>query len=53
MLAICREHNVVCGHPHVDATNVEALLEQGFRWLMPSPVTSSPGLERGRAASGR
>ena len=53
VLAICKEHGIVCGHPHVDARNVEALLEQGFRWLMPTPVTSFPGLERGRAASGR
>jgi 4-hydroxy-2-oxoheptanedioate aldolase len=53
VLAVCREHGVACGHPHVDAGNVEALLQQGFRWLMPAPVTSFPGLERGRAASGR
>jgi 4-hydroxy-2-oxoheptanedioate aldolase len=49
VLAVCKEHGVVCGHPHVDARNVEALLEQGFRWLMAAPVTSFPG----RAASGR
>lgn len=53
VLAICKEHEVVCGRPHVDAKNVEALLEQGFRWLMPAPATSFPGLERGRAASGQ
>ncbi len=53
VLAICKEHRVACGHPHVDAKNVEALLEQGFRWLMPAPVTSFPGLKRGQAASGR
>ena len=53
VLAICKEHRVVCGHPHVDEKNVEALLEQGFRWLMPAPVTSFRGLEHGRAASGR
>ena len=53
VLAICKEHEVVCGHPHVDAKNVEALLEQGFRWLMPSPVTTYPGLKRGRIAAGR
>jgi 4-hydroxy-2-oxoheptanedioate aldolase len=53
ILAICKEHNVVCGHPHVDSGNVEALLEKGFRWLMPAPTQSFAALERGRKHSGR
>jgi 4-hydroxy-2-oxoheptanedioate aldolase len=53
ILAICKEHNVPCGHPHVDAKNVEGLIAQGFRWLMPSPVQSFAALELGRRASGR
>lgn len=53
ILAICKEHSVVCGHPHVDSGNVEALLEKGFRWLMPAPTQSFAGLERGRKISGR
>ena len=53
ILAICKQHNVVCGHPHVDAKNVEALIEQGFRWLMPGPVPSFAALEIGRRVSGR
>ena len=48
-----RQHNVPCGHPHVDAKNVESLLEQGFRWLMPGPVPSFAALEIGRRVSGR
>jgi len=53
VLAICKAHNVVCGHPHVDAKNVEGLLAQGFRWLMPSPTHSFAGLEKGLQAAGR
>jgi len=53
ILAICKEHNVVCGHPHVDAKNVESLIEKGFRWLMPAPEQSFNGLEIGRKAGGR
>jgi 4-hydroxy-2-oxoheptanedioate aldolase len=44
---------VVCGHPHVDAKNVDALLAQGFRWLMSGPTTAFAGLERGLTAAGR
>ena len=53
ILAICKQHNVPCGHPHVDTKNVEALLEKGFRYLMPAPVYSYAALELGRKASGR
>lgn len=53
VLAICKEHNVVCGHPHVDKNNIEALIEQGFRWLMPGPVPSHAALELGRKAAQR
>ena len=53
ILAICREHNVACGHPHVDSNNVETVLDKGFRWLMPAPTQSFAALERGRKLAGR
>ncbi len=53
ILSICKEHKVPCGHPHVDSKNVETLLNQGFRWLMPAPLPSFAGLELGRKLSGR
>ena len=53
VLETCKRFNVVCGHPHVDSSNVERLLEQGYRWLMPSPTRSFAALELGRKASGR
>lgn len=53
ILAICKQHGVACGHPHVDHGNVEMLIEKGFRWLMAAPEQSLRGLERGLAAAGR
>ena len=48
ILSICKAAGVPCGHPHVDARNVERLLAQGFRWLMASPERSYRALEVGR-----
>ncbi len=53
ILAICKEHNVVCGHPHVSSKNVEALLAKGYRWLMAGPSLSFGALQLGLKASGR
>jgi 4-hydroxy-2-oxoheptanedioate aldolase len=53
ILNICKEERVVCGHPHVDASNVERLLDMGFRWLMASPERTFKALELGRAAASR
>jgi 4-hydroxy-2-oxoheptanedioate aldolase len=53
ILNICKEHGVVCGHPHVDTGNVEGLLAKGYRWLMAGPTYSFAALERGLKAAGR
>jgi 4-hydroxy-2-oxoheptanedioate aldolase len=53
ILAICKEHNVPCGHPHVGMNNVDRVLEKGFRWLMPAPTQSFAALERGLKGCGR
>lgn len=53
ILAICKQHGVACGHPHVNERNIAALLEKGFRYLMPAPVYSYAALELGRKAAGR
>ena len=47
VLATCQKFNIPCGHPHVDAGNVERILNQGFHWLMPAPVRSFRALELG------
>jgi len=51
ILQICKDAGVPCGHPHVDTHNVERVLEQGFRFLMPGAVRSYPALELGRKLS--
>ncbi|MBE0616027.1 MAG: aldolase [Burkholderiales bacterium] len=53
ILAICKAHNVVCGHPHANARNIEELVGKGYRWLMSLPTTSFGGLEKGLQVSGR
>src|SRR5215471_16707861 len=53
ILAICKDHKMVCGHPHVSSKNVERLLDMGFRWLMASPERSFNALQLGRKASQR
>jgi 4-hydroxy-2-oxoheptanedioate aldolase len=53
ILAICKEHKVACGHPHVEKENVEQVVAQGFRWLMPRPARSNAVLETARKLSGR
>ena len=53
ILGICKEAGVPCGHPHVDANNVERLVDMGFRWLMAGPERSYRALELGRKAASR
>jgi 4-hydroxy-2-oxoheptanedioate aldolase len=49
----CKEHNVVVGHPHVDANNVERVLAEGYRFLMAAAVRSYSALEKGLKLAGR
>ncbi len=42
---ICKEHHVVCGHPHVDAGNAQQVVDDGYRFLVAAPVRSYPGLD--------
>jgi 4-hydroxy-2-oxoheptanedioate aldolase len=42
---ICQEHNVPCGHPHVEAGNAQRVVEEGYRFLIAAPTRSYPGLE--------
>ncbi len=53
ILAICKAHNVACGHPHVEADNVDEVVAQGFNWLMPRPARSNAVLEKAMKLSGR
>jgi 4-hydroxy-2-oxoheptanedioate aldolase len=53
VVRICKELNVPVGHPHVDSDNVEAVLEEGYRFLMPGAGRSYAGLTKGRQLAGR
>ena len=53
ILETCQSRNIPCGHPHVTADNVERLLDEGFRFLMPAAGRSYAGLEKGRQLAGR
>ncbi len=53
ILAICKANNVACGHPHVEADNVDEVVAQGFKWLMPRPARSNAVLDKALKLSGR
>jgi 4-hydroxy-2-oxoheptanedioate aldolase len=53
ILAVCKEHKVACGHPHVEADNVDEVVAQGFKWLMPRPARSNAVLDKALKLSGR
>jgi 4-hydroxy-2-oxoheptanedioate aldolase len=50
---ICQEHNVPCGHPHVEAHNLDKVLSEGYRFLMTAPVRSYGVLNACRTRLGR
>lgn len=50
---ICKEHDVPCGHPHVETHNAARIIEEGYRFLMTAPVRSYGGLEACRKLTGR
>jgi 4-hydroxy-2-oxoheptanedioate aldolase len=53
IVGTCKKYNVAVGHPHVNAKNVERVLEEGYRFLMCAPVPTYPALEKGLELSGR
>ena len=53
VVQICKEHDVPVGHPHVNASNAERILDEGYRFLMSAPVRTTPGLDKALKLSGR
>ncbi|MFI6347120.1 HpcH/HpaI aldolase/citrate lyase family protein [Streptomyces sp. NPDC050560] len=53
IVEVCLAQDVVVGHPHVTADNVQQVVEEGYRFLMSAPVRTFPGLEAGRGLTGR
>ncbi|HVY00225.1 MAG TPA: aldolase/citrate lyase family protein [Pseudorhodoplanes sp.] len=52
VVVTCKEFNVPVGHPHVDASNAERIMKQGYRFLMCAPTRSYAGLEKARQLAG-
>jgi 4-hydroxy-2-oxoheptanedioate aldolase len=48
----CKKHNVVVGHPHVEAGNAERIIAEGYRFLMCAPTRSYGHLDKARAIAG-
>ena len=44
----CKKHNVPVGHPHVTVGNVQAVIEQGFRFIMSAPVKTYEAIKRAK-----
>lgn len=53
ILRICKEHNVPCGRPRVDAQNAQRAIDDGYRFLMATPTRSFAALEACRRIAGR
>ena len=53
IVSTCKANNVAVGHPHVNAGNVQRILDEGYTFLMAAPVRSTPGLDKGLELSGR
>src|SRR5271155_412824 len=49
----CKKHNVVVGHPHVEAHNAERIVKEGYRFLMCAPARSYGHLDAARKFTGR
>ena len=53
VVKVCKEHDVPVGHPHVNASNAERIIGEGYRFLMSAPVRTTPGLDKALELSGR
>jgi 4-hydroxy-2-oxoheptanedioate aldolase len=50
---VCKEHGVVCGHPHVDEKNAQKAIDDGYGFLMAAPARTLAGLDACRKITGR
>ena len=53
IVAICKDNNVVAGHPLVTPANAERVIAEGFRWLMCPAPRSFAALDKARTLAGR
>jgi len=50
---VAKEHDVAVGHPHVDLKNIDSIVEEGYRFIMPAPERTYRALDRGLQLIGR
>jgi 4-hydroxy-2-oxoheptanedioate aldolase len=50
---ICTRHDIIVGHPHATAGNMQDLMDQGYRFLMAAPARTYHDLEKGLELDGR
>lgn len=48
IVSVCKQNKVRVGHPHVTRMNVDAIVAQGYSFLMSTPLKSYSALERAR-----
>jgi 4-hydroxy-2-oxoheptanedioate aldolase len=53
VVATCKKHKVVVGHPHAEPGNAERILGEGYRLLIAAPTRSYAGLDKARQLAGR
>jgi 4-hydroxy-2-oxoheptanedioate aldolase len=53
VVATCKKHKVVVGHPHVETANAERIIKEGYRYLMCAAPRSFGTLEKARGLAGR
>lgn len=50
---ICKQHDVIVGHPHATSKNMQRLIDEGYRFLMAAPTRSYSDLDVGLEMTGR
>lgn len=53
VVAICKENNVVVGHPHVEVSNMQRIVDEGYRFLMCGSPRNYGTLDKARTLVGR
>ena len=48
IVATCKKHRVIVGHPHVTTGNVDRVLAEGYRLVLSAPVRTYDAANRAR-----
>jgi len=52
IVSTCKKHNIPVGHPHVTSKNVDAVVAEGYRWLVSAATRSYAALDKARPLTG-